>query len=269
MRSALALALAVLLAAPAAAEEVTVFAAARLRTALDDLAVQWEARSDDEVTLSYAGTRRLARRILDGETADLFISSSQDWMDELQVEGAIDKDSRRDLLGNKLVLLAHGEPEPTVIGSDLDLAALLGGRPLAMAMVESIPAGVHGKRALTSLDLWDEVEPSVVEAGDAKDVVEMVARGRAPYGIVYASDAASARAEGDYVSVVGAFPAESHAPVVYPAALVAGRDGRGAGFLDFLFSEEARAVFEAQGFTVLPAEGPAAGRPAPALPTRR
>jgi len=252
----LAFALAIFLAAPAAAEEVTVFAAARLRIALDDLAAQWEARSGDEVTLSYAGTRRLAQRILDGVPADIFISSSQDWMDELQVEGAIDKDSRRDLLSNMLVLLAHGPSEPAVIGPDLDLAGLLAGRRLAMAMVASVPAGVHGKRALMTLGLWDEAEPSVAEAGDVHDVVEMVARGRAPFGIVYASDAAAARAAGDYISVMGDFPADSHAPVIYPAALVAGRDGRGEGFLDFLSSDDARAVFEAQGFTVLPDEAP-------------
>ncbi|HVG48628.1 MAG TPA: molybdate ABC transporter substrate-binding protein [Rubellimicrobium sp.] len=252
----LAFALALLLAPPVAADEVTVFAAARLRTALDDLALRWEERSGEEVTLSYAGTRRLVEQILEGAPADLFISNSQDWMDELQVEGAIDKDTRVDLLGNRLVLLAHGESEPIGIGPDLDLAGRLDGGPLAMALVDSIPAGFHGKRALTSLGFWDEVEPLVAEVGDVHDVVEMVARGRAPLGIVYASDAAAAQAAGDYVSVLGAFPAGSHAPVIYPAALIAGRENRGAGFLAFLSSEEAEAVFESQGFTLLPPAHP-------------
>jgi molybdate transport system substrate-binding protein len=255
MRLALASVLVLLLAAPAAAEEVTVFAAARLRTALDDLAAQWEARSDDEVTLSYAGTRRLARRILEGEPADLFISSSQDWMDELQVEGAIDKDSRRDLLGNMLVLLAHGEPEPVAIGPDLDLAGRLNGGSLALALAEAAPVGVHSKHALMNLGLWESVEPSVAQTKTAEDVVQLVARGRARFGIVYASDAAVAQAAGDHVSVVGTFSEDSHPLVTYPAALIAEREDRGVGFLDFLFSEEAEAVFEAQGFTMMAGRG--------------
>lgn len=252
----LAFALAVLLAVPAAAEEINVFAAARLRPPLDDLAARWEAQSGDEVVLTYAGTRRLARRLLEGASADLFIASSQDWMDELQVEGSIDKSSRRDLLGNRLVLLAHGAVAPVEIGPDLGLAGLLNGRPLATARLDTIPAGIHGQRALTSLGLWDEVEALIAQAGNVHDVVEMVARGRALFGIVYASDAAAARAAGDDVSVVGVFPEGSHAPSVYPAALLAGHEGRGAGFLDFLSSDEAREVFEAQGFTVLPAPSP-------------
>lgn len=249
MRLAIALAL---LATPAAAEEVTVFAAARLRTALDVLASEWEARSGEEVTLSYAGTRLLAEQILDGAPADLIIANSQDWMDELQVEGAIDEGTRLDLLGNRLVLLAHGDGVPVAVGPDLDLAGLLGGGRLAMAQVDDIPAGVHGKRALTSLGLWDDIEPLVTQVADVHEVVEMVARGRATLGIVYASDAVAAQAAGDDVSVVGAFPSDSHAPVIYPAALVAGREDRGAGFLSFLSSEDAGPVFEAQGFTLLP-----------------
>lgn len=227
-------------------------AAARLRTALDDIAAQWEARSGDEVTLSYAGSRRLVRRILDGEPADLFISSSQDWMDELQVEGAIDKDSRRDLLGNTLVLVAHGEVEPVALAPGLDLPALLGDGRLAMAFVDSVPAGIYGREALTSLGLWDGTEPRVAQTENVRAALALVASGEAPLGIVYGSDAVAAQAAGEDVSVLGTFPADSHSPITYPAALVAGRDSdTAAALLDHLSSPQARAIWEAQGFTVL------------------
>lgn len=234
-----------------AAEEITVFAAARFRAALDEIATQWEERSGEEVALTYAGTGQLVQQILQGAPADVFISGSQDWMDELQVEGRIDKDSRRDLLGNPLVLLAHGEAEPVAVGPGLDLVGLLDGGRLAMVLDDSLSVGVHSRRALTSLGLWEGVEPAVIQAESPQDVVELVARGRASLGIVYATHAVAAEAAGDDVSVVGTFPENSHPPMIYPAALLARRLDKGAEFLDFLSSHEARMVFEGHGFTVL------------------
>lgn len=251
MRFVAATALALLAATPALAQEVTVFAAASLQTALDKIAAQWEAQSGEEVTLSYAGTPQLAQQIEQGAPADVFVSAAVNWMDELEAKSLIVPESRRDLLGNSLVLVAHGEAPPVTIDPNLDLAGLLNGGKLAMALVDSVPAGVYGKEALTSLGLWESVEPLVAQAENVRAALALVSAGEAPLGIVYGSDAIASQAAGEEVSVVGIFPENTYAPIVYPAALVAGRENRGAGFLDFLSSDAAREVFEGQGFTVL------------------
>jgi molybdate transport system substrate-binding protein len=244
---------ALLLATPAAAEQVTVFAAASLRTALDEIAAAWGDANGHEVVLSYAGTPQLARQIIEGAPADLFLSAAVQWMDELASQGLIVPESRRDLLGNTLVLVAHGAGAPRVeIGPDLDLAALLGGGKLAMALVDSVPAGQYGKEALTNLGLWDAVEPSVAQAENVRAALALVSSGEAPLGIVYGSDATADDAAEDRVTVVGTFPADSHAPITYPAALVAGRDNPAAAeFLEHLGSPEAAEVFARLGFTPL------------------
>ncbi len=243
-----------LLAAPADADRVTVFAAASLGTALDEIAAGWEKATGHEVVASYAGTPQLARQIEAGAPADLFLSASVAWMDALAAQGLIVAESRRDLLGNTLVLVAHGEgAAPVAIGPGLDLAGLLGGGRLAMALVDSVPAGQYGREALESLGLWTAVEPSVAQADDVRAALALVARGEAPYGIVYGSDAVADDRAGDDVTVVGTFPEGSHAPIRYPAALVAGRDSpAAAAFLDHLSSPEARAVWERLGFAPLP-----------------
>lgn len=240
-----------LLATPAEADRVTVFAAASLRTALDGIAAAWEEATGHEVVLSYAGTPQLARQIEQGAPADLFLAASPDWMDALEGQGLIDPATRRDLLGNSLVLLAHGTEEPVGIGPGLDLPTLLGEGRLAMALVDAVPAGVYGREALTSLGLWEALEPRVAQAENVRAALALVASGEAPLGIVYGSDAVAARAAGEEVSVLGTFPADSHSPITYPAALVAGRGGAAAAaFLDHLSSPGARAAWEAQGFTV-------------------
>lgn len=247
-----ALLLAPLLATPASAEEVTVFAAASLKTALDEIAAGWGEDTGHEVVLSYAGTPQLAQQIVEGAPADLFVSASEAWMDELEGQGLIVADSRRDLLGNTLVLVAHGPADPVTVDASLDLAGLLNGGKLAMALVDSVPAGQYGREALTSLGLWAAVEPSVAQAENVRAALALVATGEAPFGIVYGSDAIADDAATDDVTVVGTFPPDSHAPIRYPAALVAGREGEAArAFLDHLESAEAGAVFEANGFTLL------------------
>ncbi len=173
-------------------------------------------------------------------------------MDDLASKGSIVPETRRDLLGNTLVLIAHGEAEPVEIGPGLDFAAFLGEGRLAMAFVASVPAGVYGKEALTSLGLWPTVEPQVAQAENVRAALALVSSGEAPYGIVYGSDAVAGQEAGDDISVVGTFPPDSHSPIIYPASLVAGRDNPAAAeFLDHLASPEARAVWEAQGFAVL------------------
>ena len=245
---------------PARADEradapVVVFAAASLGGALDEIADAWEAETSRPVTLSYAGSSALARQIERGAPADLFVSANEAWMDALEARGLIRPGTRRDLLSNRLVLIAHGPDRPAVpaqIAPSLDLAGMLGEGRLAMALVDSVPAGIYGREALASLGLWDEVAPRVAQADNARAALALVALGEAPLGVVYATDA---RAE-PRVSVVGAFPEASHAPIVYPAALTAGSQHPHArAFLDHLGSPEARAVFERHGFTVLAGAG--------------
>ncbi|WP_348272699.1 molybdate ABC transporter substrate-binding protein [Pannonibacter tanglangensis] len=236
-------------AVPAArAAETTVFAAASLKTALDEITAAYAAGGGGKVTVSYGGSSTLAKQIEQGAPADIFISASVDWMDTLAEGKLIRPDSRVDLLGNTLVLVAHGADAPKLeISGQLDLAGLLGDGRLAMALVDSVPAGVYGKAALTSLGLWPSVEAKVVQSNNVRIALSLVASGDAPFGIVYASDA---RAESN-VSVVGTFPAGSHAPIVFPVALTADARPEAEAFLAFLLGASARAAFERQGFQVL------------------
>ncbi len=234
---------------PAGAAEVTVFAAASLKTALDRIAATWSTETGNTVSASYAGTPQLAKQIEAGAPADLFLSASKSWMDELSDKGLIVPDTRRDLLGNTLVLVASGkDAAPVKFENGVDLAGLLGDGKLAMAMVDSVPAGQYGKEALTSLGIWDAVAPKVAQSENVRAALALVAAGEAPYGIVYASDAVAEPG----VTVVGTFPEDSHKPIVYPAALTAsGTKPEAAAFLDYLSSDAAMSVFEGEGFIVL------------------
>lgn len=247
--SGLCLSLSLFATAPAHAEEVVVFAAASMKTALDDFAARWEAETGDSVTISYAGSSQLGRQIMQGAPADVFISANPGWMDEVEKAGLVKAGMRRDLLGNSLVLIAHGKDAPKVeINEKFDLAGLLGDRKLAMALVDSVPAGQYGRAALTSLGLWNLIEPSVAQADNVRAALRLVATGEAPYGIVYGTDAAA----DDAVTVVGTFPADTHPAIIYPAALLTeAHDKADAAFYQALSGETARAAFEAQGFKVL------------------
>jgi molybdate transport system substrate-binding protein len=253
LRRALALAAAALVAAApaaprAAAAEVVVFAAASLRTALDAAAAAWTAETGTAVSVSYAGTAALAKQIEQGAPADLFLSADVPWMDWLDGRGLIRPGTRRDLFGNRLALVAHDPAAPPVaLARPLDLAVLLGadGR-LAIADVAAVPAGRYGRAALEALGAWDAVADRLAPAPNVRAALALVARGEAPYGVVYATDAAADPS----VTVVGTFPADSHPPIVYPAALTAaGRSPDAAAFLDWLSGGAARPVFAAQGFT--------------------
>lgn len=233
----------------AAAERIVVFAAASLSTALAEIEARFEARTGHEVVLALAGSSVLARQIQQGAPADVFVSANAGWMDTLEADGLLEAGTRVDLLGNALALVAHGrEARPVTIGPDLDLAGLLGEGRLAMALVDAVPAGIYGKAALEHLGLWEAVAPRVAQVDNVRAALALVATGEAPYGIVYATDAA---AEAD-VTAIGTFPHGSHPPIVYPAADVAGRDVPAeADFLAYLRGPEAREVFERQGFLVL------------------
>ncbi|REF67721.1 MULTISPECIES: molybdate ABC transporter substrate-binding protein [Paracoccus] len=239
------LAAALIALAPAAqADEITIFAAASLKDALDEIAATWQESHGDTVVISYAGSSQLAKQIQEGAPADLFISASSSWMDAVQESGDIDPATRRDLLGNTLVLVGTGKPAEAPV---TELPSLLGDGKLAMAMVDSVPAGQYGKEALTSLGLWDQVEGQVAQADNVRAALKLVATGEAPLGIVYGSDAVAEPG----VGVVATFPVDSHEKITYPAAVTTGADTpQAAAFLDSLSQEPARSVFESQGFTV-------------------
>lgn len=244
--SLIAIALSAFVATPVFAEEITIFAAASLKTALDDISSQWQKSSGDTVTISYAGSSQLAKQIQQGAPADIFISAAENWMDELAKTDNIDPSTRSNLLGNTLVLVGHGASKPVDLAN---LPEALGEGKLAMAMVDSVPAGQYGKQALEKLGLWDKVESHVAQADNVRAALTLVATGEAPYGVVYGSDAV---AEKD-VSVAATFPTDSHDPIIYPAAIVKGSTSTQAGaFLHSLREEPAKKVFEDQGFTVLP-----------------
>lgn len=244
----LALALALLPAAPlcVTAAEVTVFAASSLTDALRRVADAWTAATGHRVVLSFAGSSALARQIQQGAPTDLYISASQDWMDAVAATGDLRAGTRRDILANSLVLIAHGgDAAPVTLDSALDLAGLLGDGRLSMALVDAVPAGIYGKAALQHLGLWDSVAAKVAQSDNVRAALAFVARNEAPLGIVYATDAAVAEA----VGIVAAFPADSHAPITYPAAITAQSQSPVAqDFLDYLSSDAARVIWRDFGF---------------------
>lgn len=235
-----------LLAAPATAGEVTVFAAASLRDALAEIAAAWDRETGHAVVPALAGTPALARQIREGAPADVFVSASRDWMDALEADGLIAPGTRADIAGNALVVVAHGPDAPPLdLAAEGALAARLGAGRLAMALIDAVPAGVYGKAALTRLGLWDGVAAQVAQADNVRAALRLVALGAAPLGIVYASDAAAEPG----VRVVATFPPDSHPPIVYPAAVLArGDTPLAADFLAFLQGHEAQAALARHGF---------------------
>ncbi len=234
----------------AMAADVTIFAAASLKTVLDQIAADWQAETGASTAISYAGTPQLAQQIIQGAPADLFIAASQDWMDQIAGLGLIAAGSRHDLIGNRLVLVAPAaQPDPVDL-TDAAIAARLGDSKLAMALVDVVPAGQYGKAALTSLGLWDAVKPKVAQAENVRAALALVALGEAALGIVYASDAVAETG----VAVVAEFPASSHPPIRYPVALIAASTAPAApDLLQFLLSDAAQARFIAAGFAPLSA----------------
>lgn len=237
------------LATPVAAEEVVVFAAASLKNALDAVAADFEASTGDTVTISYGGSNALAKQIIEGAPADIFLSAAENWMDEVEKAGLVVPGTRTDLLGNTLVLVAHGKDgAPVEIKPGFDLAGLLAGGKLAMGMVESVPAGQYGKAALETLGVWSAVEGSVAQSDNVRAALALVSAGEAPYGIVYATDAAA----DDNVSVVGTFPGDSHPPIIYPGAVLTGAgDQADRDFFQALSSDAGDSRFAENGFVII------------------
>ncbi|MEQ9695169.1 molybdate ABC transporter substrate-binding protein [Shimia sp. SDUM112013] len=231
----------------AAADRLTVFAAASLKEALEDVAGLYEAATGNEVVLSFAGSSILARQIAFGAPADVFISANEAWMDDLETRGLIAPDTRLRLLANRLVMVAPQGTPAFELSPQTDLTAMLGEGRLAMALVQAVPAGIYGKAALDHFGLWQGVAARVAQTDNVRAALALVARGEAPLGIVYASDVGVS----DDVSVVARFPENSHPAILYPAAAIKGSNTGAAGaFLTYLQGDAAQAVFKGYGFAI-------------------
>ena len=234
--------------ANAAEPPLTVFAAASLKESMDAAAALYESETGTPIRVSYAASSTLARQIEQGAPADVFFSADLEWMDYLQQRGHIDNASRHNLLGNWLVLVAPADSRASV---DLRRAGALeqalGDGRLAVGQTASVPAGKYARAALESLGMWNALQPRLAESDSVRSALLLVARGEAPLGIVYASDA---RAE-PRVRVVATFPAGSHPRIVYPVAAVKGpQTARAAAFVRWLDEPRALAEFERRGFSV-------------------
>jgi molybdate transport system substrate-binding protein len=235
--------------AAAQGKDVVVFAAASLKNALDDIAGQWQRATGKKAVISYAASNTLIKQIEQGAPADIFISADLDWMAYGQQKNLIKPDSRFNLLGNRLVLIA---PKDSTVNANIqrgfELAALLKGGRLAMGNVDAVPAGKYGKAALEKLGVWDSVKDKIAQAESVRAALLFVSRGEAPLGIVYQTDAVA----DPNVKIVGTFPEDTHPPIIYPVALTKESTNADAqALLNYLRSPPARAAFERQGFTVL------------------
>ena len=254
-RAALAAALLAIL--PARAADVTVFAAASLTDAMKEVGEAYGRDTGGAVVFSFAASSALARQIEASSGADIFVSADADWMDYLDRRGLIAHASRRDLLGNRLVLIAPADSRIALgVKPHFDLAGALGEGRLALADPAAVPAGRYAKAALTTLGVWDAVADKVVPAENVRVALAYVARGEAPLGIVYATDA---KAE-PKVRVVAVFPNSAYPRIVYPAALTKEARPQARAFLAYLSGARAKAIFERDGFLVL---GTAGGRSLP------
>jgi molybdate transport system substrate-binding protein len=226
--------------------EITVSAAASLQNAMQELAHVYEQQHPDtRVTLNFGSSGMLAQQIEQGAPADVFFSAAPKPMDELASKGLILSGTRHDLLRNEIVLIV-----PQSGAAPSSFQDLVKARLIALGDPQSVPAGDYGRQVLTALGLWDAVRPKLVLAKDVRQVLSYVETGNADAGIVYATDAR----ESGKVRVAAIAPQNSHAPVVYPVAVL--RESRAPAaarsFVEFLAGEQARAVFEQYGFTAVP-----------------
>ncbi len=226
---------------------ITVFAASSLTDSMKAIAAAYEKKSGVHVTLSFGGSNTLAQQIDQGAPADLFFSADTDWMDFLFQHNRMAPATRRNLLGNRLVLVGGPQSRPLTIAPRFNLAAALGSGKLALADPNSVPAGKYGKAALTALGIWDSVADKIAPAENVRVALEYVARGEAPYGIVYETDAKAA----PQIRIVGTFPGNTHPPHVYPVARTPAASAAAQDFHGDLYGPDARAIFEKAGFTYL------------------
>jgi molybdate transport system substrate-binding protein len=235
--------------APAQPNSVTVFAAASMKNALDDLSAAFTKNTGIKVVTSFAATSALMRQIEQGAPADIFVSADLDWMDYGLRNKLINPSTRINLLGNRLVLIAPKEAtvRPVTLTSSLDLAKIVGNDRIVTGEVKSVPAGRYAIAALQKLGLWSSVKKRVAMVENVRVALTLVTRGEAAFGIVYETDA---RAEPG-VKVIGQFPPDSHPAIVYPVGATVNAGPAATRYLDMLQSTTARAVFERHGFAFL------------------
>jgi molybdate transport system substrate-binding protein len=228
---------------------LTVFAAASMKNALDDVDAAYTAKTGVKVAASYAASSALARQIEQGAPADVFLSADTDWMDYADQKKTINDATRVNLLGNKIVLIAptNSPISNVTIGQGFDLAKLVGDGRVTTGDVQSVPVGKYAKAALEKLGAWDAAASKFAMAESVRAALTLVSRKEAVLGIVYETDAKVDPG----VKIVGAFPQGSHPPIIYPVAATVNAKPDAAGYLDFLRSSAARAIFEKYGFTVL------------------
>jgi molybdate transport system substrate-binding protein len=236
---------------PAFAQDksLTVFAAASMKNALDDIDAAYTAKTGVKVVASYAASSALAKQIEQGAPADIFASADTDWMDYAINKTNINEPTRINLLGNSIVLIAPKDSkiENVAIGPGFDLAKLAGGGKIATGDVKAVPVGKYAKAALEKLGAWQAAEPKFAMAESVRAALALVARGEAVLGIVYSTDA---KVEPG-VKIVGVFPPDSHPAIIYPVAATATAKAEAADYLAFLRSSAAKATFEKYGFKFL------------------
>ena len=236
---------------PASAEEkgLTVFAAASMKNALDDIDAAYTTKTGVKVAASYAASSVLAKQIEQGAPADIFLSADTDWMDYAAKQKTIKMDTRTNLLGNGIVLIAPKDSSigNVTIGQGFDLAKLAGTGRIATGDVSSVPVGKYAKAALEKLGAWEMAAPKFAMAESVRAALTLVARGEAVLGIVYATDA---KVEPG-VKIVATFPEDSHDPIIYPVAATVNAKPDATPYLAFLRSAAAKTIFEKYGFTVL------------------
>jgi molybdate transport system substrate-binding protein len=227
-------------------QTLTVFAAASLQNAMQEIGADYSKAGGAAIAFNFAGSSTLARQIVEGAPVDVFISADPQWMDYAQSHGTVEGASRVDLLSNHLALIAPKDsPLKLKIGPGFAIAKALGDGRLAMADPNAVPAGLYGKAALTKLGVWPDVESRVAKGDSVRAALVFVARGEAPLGIVYETDAKIDPG----VRIVDLFPDDSHPPILYPAAVIVSPRAPGArAFLAYLKSPPARAVFARYGF---------------------
>jgi len=227
--------------------QILVFAAASLTEALQEASAAYEKTVQVTVKSSFDSSSVLARQIEAGAPADVFFSADTKWMDYLESRNLVQAGSRKNLLGNRLVLIAPADSHIQLkIAPRFPLAAALGGERLATGDPDSVPAGRYARSALTTLGVWDEVSPKLARAENVRVALLYVDRGEAPLGIVYASDAFADKS----VRVVDTFPADTHEPIVYPIALTTSAKSQAAAFVGYLAGPHGREIFLKYGFTV-------------------
>jgi molybdate transport system substrate-binding protein len=236
-------------AAPAQDQSLIIFAAASMKNALDDVDTAFTKQTGIKVVASYDASSALMKQIEAGAPADVFASADLKWMDYGSQKKLIKDDTRINLLGNELVLIAGKDSKigNVTIAPGFDLAKLAGDGRITTGDVQAVPVGIYAKAALEKLGVWASVEPKMAMAANVRAALTLVARGEAPLGIVYSTDA---KVEPG-VKVVAVFPESSHDPIIYPVAATAGAKPGASAYLAFLRTQAAKSIFEGYGFTVL------------------